>query len=93
MGGGDDLGEVEGGGDDLGGGGSDEDLGGGGGEDFGGDVEMEGMARIAYLNSKVYVKTRHGVKETTDDIRTEKLTSDIIAGDISAWSSSGRLIR
>ena len=42
MGGGDDLEEVEGGGDDLGGGGSDEDLGGGGGEDFGGDVEVEG---------------------------------------------------
>ena len=41
MGGGDHLGEVEGGGDDLGGGGSDEDLG-GGGEDFGGDVEVEG---------------------------------------------------
>ena len=40
MGGGDHLGEVEGGGDDLGGGGSDEDL--GGGEDFGGDVEVEG---------------------------------------------------
>ena len=42
MGGGDDLVEVEGGGDDLGGGGSDEDLGGGSGEDFGGDVEVEG---------------------------------------------------
>ena len=42
MGGGDDLGEVEGGGDDLDGGGNDEDLGDGGGEDFGGDVEVEG---------------------------------------------------